>query len=78
MKEALTSKFFWSGFFMALAIFLFLLAFRVIYTKGQMNAEDDAWQKVIKSSSDKNETSKVLYDNLFVKNVPTSFYIPKQ
>ena len=78
MKEALTSKFFWSGFFFVLGIFLLLMAFNVLYTKADMQAQMDAFQKIVKSSADKDETSKQFYDNFFVKEVPTSFYIPEK
>lgn len=51
--------------------------FNVIYTKWDLQKEDDAFQRVVKSSADKKETSQELYDNLFVKNVDITYYIPK-
>lgn len=77
MKEALTSRFFWSGFFLAIAIVFFLMFFNVLYTKWDLKKEDDAFQEVVKSSADKKETAQQLYDNLFVKNVDITYYIPK-
>ena len=38
-------------------------------------ANMDRFQKIVKSSADKDETAKQFYDNYFVKEVPDSFYI---
>lgn len=74
MKEVLTSRLFWAGFLLALAIFFFAMYFKLIFMRSEMQAQMDKFQKIVKSSADKNETSKQFYDNYFVKEVPDSFY----
>lgn len=54
---------------------IIIIFFNIKDIYDRWNCKWDIFEKILKSSADKNETSEQFYENYFIKKVPNSYYI---